>query len=246
MTSRSAFSLLAVLGAAAALVAAGCAAGPRSGAAAVSESIGGEPAPSAYRLRVGDELTIRFLTAAEMSFTSPITPSGTIVLPATGEVQAAGLTVPELSDSVEEVMSAHLLDPTVSITISAIEKQPVFVIGEVKRPGEVTYTGRITVVGALSYAGGLLPSGKPSSVMVIRTSGVSEPAAFRVDVSKVLSGRDLSQDMELLPDDIVYVPQSVIGKVDEFVDLFFAKIAPAQVFYLRGHGMLGDSGSTIW
>jgi hypothetical protein len=35
----------------------------------------------------------------------------------------------------------------------------------------------------------------------------------------------------------VYVPKSVIGQVDEFVDLFMNRIAPAQLFYLRGYDM---------
>jgi polysaccharide export outer membrane protein len=246
VTYRATSRFLFVSGALALLVMAGCAGGPRGEVPEVSYTTSGETTAPGYGLRVGDELYVRFLTAPGMDYKTPVTPSGTVILPTGDEVEAVGLTVRELSARVEETMSEHLLDPSVSITIEAIDKQPVFVIGEVKRPGEVEYYGRMTVVGALSYAGGMLPSGKPSSVMVIRTAGVPEPAAFRVDVSKVLSGRDLSQDMELRPDDIVYVPQSVIGKIDEFVDLFFAKIAPAQVFYLRGHGMLGDSGETMW
>ncbi|MFH1866380.1 MAG: hypothetical protein ABIK85_10900, partial [Candidatus Eisenbacteria bacterium] len=94
-------------------------------------------------------------------------------------------------------------------------------------------------------AGGMLSSGKPSSVMVVRTSGVPEAVAIKVDVSKFLSGRDLSQDLPLEPYDVVFVPKSVIGKVNEFVDLFFTSIAPAQLFYLRGYD-IANRGTAIF
>jgi polysaccharide export outer membrane protein len=112
------------------------------------------------------------------------------------------------------------------------------VIGEVKDPGRFDSAGRITVSMALAQAGGIKSTGRPSSVMVVRTYGVDEPQAIKVDVTKVLSGRDLSADIELRGNDVVYVPKSVIGKIGEFVDLFFAQIAPAQIFYLRGYDII--------
>jgi len=75
----------------------------------------------------------------------------------------------------------------------------------------------------------------------VRTTGVPEPTAFRVDISKVLSGRDLSEDAHLRPNDVVFVPKSVIGQVGEFVKLFFENIAPAQLFYLRGYEMFRNT-----
>ncbi|MCK4409771.1 MAG: SLBB domain-containing protein, partial [Candidatus Eisenbacteria sp.] len=112
---------------------------------------------------------------------------------------------------------------------------PVYVLGEVERPGLVVSEGTIRVSMALAAAGGIESTGKPSSVIVVRTTDVPEATAIKVDVSKVLSGRDLSQDLILEPYDVVFVPRSVIGKVDEFVELFFSRIAPAQLFYLRGY-----------
>ena len=132
-------------------------------------------------------------------------------------------------------MAELLLDPRASIVLETVGEQPVYVLGEVHAPGAVSSPGMMTVSMALAEAGGMLSSGKPSSVMVVRTTGVPEAVAIKVDVSKVLSGGDLSQDLPLEPYDVVFVPKSVIGKVGEFVDLFFTSIAPAQLFYLRGY-----------
>ncbi len=186
-----------------------------------------------YRLRFGDEINIYFLTATDMNYGTPITPNGTVVLPMGGEVLAAGRTVKELSTSIEEHMAAYLLDPSTSVSLREIADVYVYVIGEVEKPGRYASQGGLTVTAALAQAGGVEASGRQSSVMVVRTSGVDEPIAFRVDVTKVLSGRDLLEDVALMPEDVVYVPKSVIGHVGQFVDLFFTKIAPAQLFYLR-------------
>jgi polysaccharide export outer membrane protein len=200
-----------------------------------------------YRLRSGDRIDVDFLVDDTLDFSTPVTPSGTVSVPLAGEIVAAGKTTGELATAVEEAIGGYLLDPTVTIVIAGIAKQPIFVIGEVDKPGRIEATGDLTVSGALAVAGGLLPSGKPSSVMVIRTTGVEEPTAIRVDVTKILTGRDFSEDIVLVPNDVVYVPKSVIGKINEFVDLFFDNIAPAQLFYLRGYDMAhrGDDGR-VW
>lgn len=202
----------------------------------------------AYRLRIGDEIKVSFLIDATLDFSTPVTPGGTISVPLVGELMAAGRTTGELAGALEETMGEYLLDPTVRIVILGVAKQPIFVIGEVKSPGRIEAMGEMTVTRAVAAAGGILSSGRASSVMIVRTAGAQEPVAFRVDVTKVLSGRDFSDDIVLAPNDVVYVPKSVIGKVNEFVDLFFDNIAPAQLFYLRGYNMahLGDSGWTLY
>ncbi len=132
-------------------------------------------------------------------------------------------------------MSPYLLDGGVSVTLVSVGEQPVFVIGEVKAPGRVDSAEPLTVSRAVASAGGLLPSAQASSVMVVRTVGVERPTAYRVDLASALSARDLAQDIELLSNDVVYVPKSFIGNVGEFVSLFFNSIIPAELFYLHGY-----------
>ncbi|MEE8572017.1 MAG: polysaccharide biosynthesis/export family protein [Gemmatimonadota bacterium] len=216
----------------------GCAGG--GGGAEVDASAPAErdAQPVGYLLRIGDELKVGFPTDRQLDYTAPVSPGGTITTPLGDEIVAAGRTVAEVRLRLEEHMSNYLRDPTASVVLSSVAEQPVYVLGEVGNPGAVYNPGRISVVMALAQAGGLLSTGQPSSVMVVRTTGVEEPVSFKVDVTKVLSGGDMSVDMELMPYDIVFVPKSVIGKVGEFVELFFEQLAPAQLFYLRGYDIL--------
>jgi polysaccharide export outer membrane protein len=191
-----------------------------------------------YQLRAGDVLEIGFPSDPTGGYTTPVSPGGTVTVPMIGEVVAAGKTAAELAAEITEVMSQYMVDATSYVILKEVAPQPVFVIGEVSDPGRVDVGQGLTVSMALAEAGGVKPGGRPSSIMVVRTYGVDQPLAIRVDVTKVLSGRDLSEDLRLVANDVVYVPKSVIGKVNEFVDLFFENIAPAQLFYLRGYDMM--------
>ena len=208
--------------------------------AAVEVTGGEEPtaAPAAYQLRLGDELDVMFPTDRTLDYTAPVSPAGTLTVPSGGEVIAVGRTIDEVRAAIEVEMADLLLDPRSAVVLSRVAQQPVYVLGEVGKPGAVTNTGTIRLSMALAQAGGILSSGQPGSVMIIRTTGVEEAVGIKVDVAGVLSGRDMSQDLVLEPYDVVFVPQSIIGKIDEFVDLFFAQIAPAQLFYLRGYDIL--------
>ncbi len=235
---------LLVLGLGSVALLAGCASGPqRDDAEPVSDVVFEGPRQPDYRLRPGDLIEVSFPADPGASYTTPITPSGTVTLPMVGEVVAAGSTATELAGVISEQMSPYLIDPSVSVMLKEIALQPVFVIGEVGKPGRVTAAEVLTVSMALAEAGGVKSTGRPSSVVVVRTYGVDRAEAFKVDVTKVLSGRDLSEDMRLRPNDVVYVPKSVIGKIDEFVELFFNNIAPTQLFYLRGYDMAHLQGA---
>ena len=240
--------LLVVVGLVLLAFGAGCAA--RRGAEGVdvasTESVAlfNEASPE-YRFRVGDDIEVRFVSERRYDYETVVTAGGTVTVPSGGDVVAEGKTASELREEIARAMSGLLLYPSPSVTLRRSGEQVVYVIGEVGGPGRVKTIQDMTVSMALAATGGIKSTGKPSSVMVVRTYGVAEPVAIKVDVSKVLSGEDLSQDVWLAPNDVVYVPRSLIGEIDNFVDLFFNKIAPAQLFYLRGYDIMNLEGAEL-
>lgn len=87
-------------------------------------------------------------------------PSGTISLPFIGELPAAGKTPADVAGAIgEELRTKFALRnlPSASVEIAAF--RPVFLAGDVDKPGEYPYSPRLTVLKALSLAGGLKRSG---------------------------------------------------------------------------------------
>jgi exopolysaccharide production protein ExoF len=83
-------------------------------------------------------------------------PSGTISLPFIGELPAAGKTPADVAGAIgEELRTKFALRnlPSASVEIAAF--RPVFLAGDVDKPGEYPYSPRLTVLKALSLAGGL-------------------------------------------------------------------------------------------
>jgi polysaccharide export outer membrane protein len=85
----------------------------------------------------------------------------------------------------------------------------VYVIGEVKKPGGFVLSERAAISGlqALAMADGFTQAAAPQKAMIIR----QVPGATRVEIAanlrEILSGK--ASDVELLPDDILFVPTNV-------------------------------------
>jgi len=137
--------------------------------------------PNAYRLGPSD--VVRVITFGEDSLTGEfrVSDSGTIALPLLGIVKAAGLSPDQLGAKVSErLVKANLLrSPSVSVEITAY--RPIFVLGEVSRPGQYAYQPGMTVVTAAAVAGGFTYRAVNDYAAIVRTQdGVAvEGKAYR-------------------------------------------------------------------
>ncbi len=126
-------------------------------------------APSAYRLGPGD--VIRMITFGEDSLTGEfhVSDTGKIALPLIGSVQASGLSPDELAAQVQEnLMQANILRAP-SVSAEVITYRPIFVLGEVSKPGQYPYQPGMTVVTAVAVAGGFTYRAIDDYASVVRT-----------------------------------------------------------------------------
>jgi protein involved in polysaccharide export with SLBB domain len=82
-----------------------------------------------------------------------INPAGSVRIPLVGPIRAAGRTLAELE---REITSAYrrgnfLQDPNVTVTV--VEFQPYYMIGEAVSPGQFPYRSGLNVLTAISTAG---------------------------------------------------------------------------------------------
>lgn len=127
----------------------------------------------AYKLGPGDK--VRVITFGEEALTGEfqVGGSGKVSLPLVGEVQAAGLTIPEFQQAVETALKdGYLREPRVSVEV--LNYRPFYILGEVKKPGEYPYTNGLTVLNAVATAEGFTYRANTKRVFIKRADSAEE------------------------------------------------------------------------
>ena len=136
---------------------------------------GGGPPPAADAMKLAPGDKVKVTTYGEETLTGEfqVTPAGTVAFPLIGDVQAAGLDPAALAGALEAKLGAgYLLDPKVSVEVLTF--RPIYVLGEVQKPGEYPYTPGLTVRGAVAKADGFTYRANQKKVFVKRAGEAGE------------------------------------------------------------------------
>jgi polysaccharide export outer membrane protein len=158
-----------------------------------------------YKLRPGDDVQISVWGEDTLKQEVKVLPDGSITYPLAGKVQVAGLETPEVEARITEKLKAFIPDPQVSVVITKIEGNRVFILGKVTRPGPVPMSGPMTVLEALSSAGGLDKFADQSGIKVLRTTAQGQKA-INVNYDKLIRGQSLESNIVLMGGDTIVVP----------------------------------------
>lgn len=126
-------------------------------------------APGAYRLGPGD--VVRLITFGEEALTAEfrVSDSGTIALPLVGVIRAGGLSPDVLASRVSDALVKANLLRTPSVSAEVVTYRPIFVLGEVSKPGQYPYQPGMTVVTAAAVAGGFTYRAIDGYASIVRT-----------------------------------------------------------------------------
>lgn len=147
-----------------------------------------------YRLGTGDKLRVTVFGQPDMSGEFAVDAGGQVTIPLVGTVDAARLTVAELSKSITDRLAKDfLVDPKVSVDV--LNYRPFYVLGEVKSPGSYAYVVGINIRQAIAIAGGFNRRAKTSEVTLYRDSrtGTEQKGAALIDVDRQLTGERFGQ-----------------------------------------------------
>ncbi len=167
---------------------------------------------SEFILGTGDSIDISVYRNDDLKKSAKIDSSGRIMFPLIGDIQAAGKDIFAVRNEMQERLSKYLVDPQVTISVTAVQSQKVMVLGEVNNPGIFTLDSEISVMEAISKAGGMTDNAKMNNVLLIR-KGQGKPEVTSLDLKKVLKKGDFSQNKFLHGGDIVYLPAVAIADV---------------------------------
>ncbi len=184
-----------------------------------------------YVLHEGDELEIKFFYNSVLDEEVTVRPDGRISLQLVHDVTAAGLTPDELVEVLSARYASHLQDPEISVIVKSFDAQKIYVDGEVWKPGMVEMGGYMNLMQAIASSGGLRDSARDSEILIIRYNGPEKPYVLKVDLEKAMTGEDASQNINLKPYDIVYVPKSCIAHVNTWVEMYLRKNIPFNLSF---------------
>ncbi len=197
-----------------------------------------EPGP-AYRIQIGDDLHVRFMYQAELNEQLPVRPDGRISLGATGELDVVGLTPPDLEKLIVERSKDRLRNPVVTVIVTKVGEQRVYVGGEVGRPGFVPLRQDMTLLQAVLQSGDFRKTAKLDSVLLLTPAPDGKFSAARVDMLQVVDS-GVPERIRLRPNDVVYVPSTWIADMNVVVDQYVRGLIPALPRVGVGYSLSGQ------
>lgn len=125
--------------------------------------------------RLGPDDRIRIITFGNEQLTGEfrVSASGDIELPLLGTVHAAALTPRQLGERVAALLAHSKLFKTPSVSVEVVAYRPIFVLGEVTKPGQYPYQPGMTVLTAVAIGGGFNYRAVEDVFSVVRSIGIN-------------------------------------------------------------------------
>lgn len=158
-----------------------------------------------YSIGAEDELNISVWKEPDISRTVPVRPDGKISLPLLNDVQAAGLTPMQLGSQIAEKLKRFIAEPQVTVIVTRVNSQRVFIVGEVVRAGAYPLLPNMTVLQALSSAGGFTQFANLKKIHVLRMEN-GKQTSLPFNYKEVVGGQRPEQNVSLKAGDTIVVP----------------------------------------
>ena len=161
------------------------------------------PSPD-YVIGPDDVLHISVWNESQLTEILPVRSDGKISVPLLGDVTAAGLTPTQLAASLTEKLRKYVTDPRVTVIVTAMNSQKIYVTGEVTRAGSMALTPNMTVLQALASAG-FTQFANTKGIYILRVEN-GKQQKIPVNYKKLIKGQAMDQNILLKPSDTVVVP----------------------------------------
>lgn len=166
-----------------------------------------EPASVAgpdYVIGPDDNLHISVWKEPELTQSLPVRPDGKISLPLLNDVVASGLTPTQLADSITTKLKKYIADPRVTVVVTAMNSQKIYVLGEVLHPGTLLLQPNMSVLQALATAG-FTPFANTKGIYILRNEN-GKQQKVPVHYRSLIKGEAVDQNLILKPGDTIVVP----------------------------------------
>jgi len=184
-----------------------------------------------YTIGPEDVLEISVWQHPELDRTVTVRPDGKISFSLIGDMDTTGLTPAELDKVITRRLSEYVQNPEVTVIVTriSIRSTQILILGQVASPGAYAIEERITVLEAIAKAGGYTERAALRGVTITRKSGAKTSKVIKVNLKKVITKGNKSENIILELGDIVYLPEKK-SAWDIFDRYFIRGILPIAGF----------------
>lgn len=182
---------------------------PSYRASEISEAAEGSQS-SEYSIGPGDSLQIFVWDHEDLSTAVQVRPDGRISTPLVEDLQAAGKTPTQLARDIEGVLQEYVRTPVVTVIMQGFVgegAQQIRVVGQAVSPSALQYKQGTTVLDVMISVGGLSEFAAGNKSKIVRKTADGE-IEIKVRLADLLNDGDISQNVEMMPGDVLIIPQS--------------------------------------
>jgi len=149
----------------------------------------------AARIQSGDQLKVIVFGEDALSGVYEVMPTGIVRMPLIPPIMAVGRTRAEVESAITSAYASGKFIQEPKISVSVVSYRPVYVFGEVLKPGQIQYTSGLDVLTAVATAGGFTYRASRTSAL-IRHAG-----------DEVWQEYSLATPVPIAPGDLIRIPE---------------------------------------
>ena len=169
-----------------------------------------------YKIGAEDVLHISVWGNEQLTREVIVRPDGKISYPLLDDLSVTGLTPLQVKKIITKKLTDYVSEPEVTVIVQAINNYKVYIMGAVDSPGLFNLRRETNLLQLLAMVGGLrlAESANLKKAYILRGK-----QRVPVDFEKLIEEGDITQNIDLFPDDIIYIPDnfekriSVVGEV---------------------------------
>lgn len=188
------------------------------------------PVPGEYIVGPGDNINLNFYGKTNSQLTVVVDREGKINVPELGPIHVAGLSFQELKAMMKEEVKQRAIGLSVLTTLGELRSVRIFILGEANRPGSYTVSSLSTITNALFVSGGIKKTGSLRNIELKRNGEL----VSTFDLYDLLLRGDTSDDVRVLPGDVIFVPP--VGKTVGIG----GEVKRSAIFELKDETTFGD------
>lgn len=175
------------------------------------------PAPAAvaspdynYIIGPGDTVSLIVWRNPELSTSVPVRPDGKITVPLVEDLPAMGKNSTQLARDIEKSLAKYIRDPIVTVIVTSFVgpySEQIRVVGEASKPQALPYRQNMTLLDVMITVGGITDFASGNKAVLVRTNKDTRKQ-YSVRLHDLLKRGDVTANVEMLPGDVLIIPQS--------------------------------------